>query len=328
MNFILRFTLFFILFCHQHLYAISTIASLDLESRGVSRNDALVMTDRLRSELVNSGKYIVVDRENMIAILEEQRFQLSGLASNERVVEIGNILGVQKMLSGSVSKVGNVISVQLQITDVESAQIEHSTVYDSEEALEDLLTSGMKEALRQLLGLSNKSSELSAMKSGFLSLTVQPEEAEIQVDGINYPYNQAMSLEMVMGEHQLIVKKPYFYSYSKSFLIEANKDHKVYVKLVSGKELLEKSRRNRSYSTITSFSLYGLATLSALLAQRSYILYNETENLDDARTYRDQVESFDNMTKFIIGATIPVTVYTGWTWYRVDSLNKLLSLKI
>ena len=40
-------------------------------------------------------------------ILKEQGFQQTGCTSDECVVEVGKIIGVQQMVGGSISKVGN-----------------------------------------------------------------------------------------------------------------------------------------------------------------------------------------------------------------------------
>ena len=88
-----------------------TIAVLELDPRGLSGTEAASLTDRLRSNLVAFKIYEVVDRGNMEAILKEQEFQLSGCTSSEYVVELGQLLGVQKMLSGSVGKVGSGIPI-------------------------------------------------------------------------------------------------------------------------------------------------------------------------------------------------------------------------
>ncbi len=46
----------------------------------------------------------VVDRENMMAILQEQKLQLSGIVDDKTAVEVGKIVGAQIILTGSILK--------------------------------------------------------------------------------------------------------------------------------------------------------------------------------------------------------------------------------
>lgn len=131
---------------------ITTAAVLTLKAKGISNDEADVLTDRLRSDFVNLKKYSVVERENMEEIMREQGLQLSGCISDECAVEAGKILGVKKMLSGSVGKFGEVYFIELRIIDVESAKIESSSTYEYRGEKEILLTDGVNNALRKLLG--------------------------------------------------------------------------------------------------------------------------------------------------------------------------------
>ena len=77
------------------------IAVLDLAVENISEQSASVgLTGKLCSELLSSGKFTLVERERMDAILKEQGFQTTGCSSNECVVQIGHILNVQNMVAG------------------------------------------------------------------------------------------------------------------------------------------------------------------------------------------------------------------------------------
>ncbi len=55
------------------------VAILDLEGRGISALEAATLTDRLRSEMVTVGAFVVVERGQMEMLLEEQGFPTDGL---------------------------------------------------------------------------------------------------------------------------------------------------------------------------------------------------------------------------------------------------------
>ena len=98
-------------------------AVLDLEGRGISALEAATLTDRMRSELVKTGAVTVVERGQMQQILAEQDFQLTGCTSDECAVEIGQMLGVTKMVGGSIGKIGSTFTVDLRTVDVATGAI-------------------------------------------------------------------------------------------------------------------------------------------------------------------------------------------------------------
>ena len=51
------------------------IAVVDFVGIGVEESDVRILTDRLRAELVDTGRFTVIERERMNEILEEQGFQ-------------------------------------------------------------------------------------------------------------------------------------------------------------------------------------------------------------------------------------------------------------
>ena len=99
------------------------IAVLDLQGEGVSKSAAKTLTDRLRSKLVNTGAFHVLEREQMDEILGEQGFQQSGCVSDECLVEIGRLVGVEQMVGGSIGKIGQTYTLDLRTIDVQTGRI-------------------------------------------------------------------------------------------------------------------------------------------------------------------------------------------------------------
>ena len=128
------------------------IAVIDFEGKGVSQTEASALTDRLRTELLNSRNFVVIERGMMEEILSEQGFQQSGCTTNECIVEVGKLVGVNRIIGGSVSKVGSLYSVSAKIVSVESGEIFTSITYDHNGEIEELLSEGMKMVAMQLSG--------------------------------------------------------------------------------------------------------------------------------------------------------------------------------
>ena len=129
-----------------------TIAVLEFEGKGVSQSEASILTDRFRDELFNTGSYNVLERAMMDDILKEQGFQQTGCATSECAVEVGNMLGVQQMVGGSIGKVGNIYTVSARIIDVETGKVLKSANYDHKGDIGQLLIKGMKYLAYDLTG--------------------------------------------------------------------------------------------------------------------------------------------------------------------------------
>ncbi len=64
------------------------------------------MADMLTTELVKSGEYIVIERQELDRILAEQKLGASGIVTPQSAAEIGKVLGVELAVVGSVTEFG------------------------------------------------------------------------------------------------------------------------------------------------------------------------------------------------------------------------------
>jgi len=85
-----------------------------------------VAADMIVTRLVNSGRFSVIERERLSAILAEQGFQLTGQVNPTDVLEIGRMAGVDYLVTGSVTrfsidrKGGSVLGRSVSYTEAES----------------------------------------------------------------------------------------------------------------------------------------------------------------------------------------------------------------
>ncbi|MBI4386507.1 MAG: hypothetical protein HY551_03930 [Elusimicrobia bacterium] len=63
-------------------------------------------SDILITELTKTGKFVVVEREKINKILEEQKLQASGAIDPRSVIQVGKILGLNAIVTGAVSQFG------------------------------------------------------------------------------------------------------------------------------------------------------------------------------------------------------------------------------
>ena len=83
-----------------------TVAILDFEAQDVNTAEVQTLTERMRTEIGNTNAVRLIERKAVEKIMQEQGFQQSGCTNDECAAEVGQLLGVQFMISGTIGKVG------------------------------------------------------------------------------------------------------------------------------------------------------------------------------------------------------------------------------
>ena len=133
-----------------HAQDLPAIAVLDMEGKGVDAQEASVLTDKLRGELVASQAFNVVERGTMNEILKEQGFQQTGCTSNECIVEAGQLIGVRYMVAATIGKIENTYLLSARIIDVATGKIEKSVQREITGKLTDVLKKGIAQVAKEL----------------------------------------------------------------------------------------------------------------------------------------------------------------------------------
>ena len=97
------------------------LAILNLQSEYPDLSEYIV--DELISNTISDRVFTVVDRINLTLIQQELNFQMSAEVNDETAVSIGQILGAQTIVSGSISKISSLFRLRLRALDVQTAQI-------------------------------------------------------------------------------------------------------------------------------------------------------------------------------------------------------------
>jgi len=137
-----------------------TAAVVAFEARGVTEQDAGILTDRFRSELANRNAFRLLERQKMDEVLREQGFQQAGCTSTECAVQTGRLLGVRSILAGSIAHLGNTWSASVREIDVETGEIRRTSVVDLQDDIDEVLTRGMGLLAKKLVGSTAASAPL------------------------------------------------------------------------------------------------------------------------------------------------------------------------
>ncbi len=131
---------------------IKNIAILNMDAFQISEHEVKALSNRLAIELFNTGRFSILERSQMDAILKEQGFQLSGCTSSECAIQAGQLLNVEQMVTGSISKIGEIFSIEVRLIDVQTGRIVAVGVKDIQGGIEDVLTPGMNKVVWNMLG--------------------------------------------------------------------------------------------------------------------------------------------------------------------------------
>lgn len=209
----------------------TTIAVYNLQSTSIlTQEEVEILTNHLRSILINYQKYDCLDRNRMDEILREQGFQQSGCTSEMCAVEAGQLLGVQKMLTGSVGKFGKLFTIELQIIDIETSKIGQSSTYYFEGEMEKLLTEGIKLSLEKLVGSEQivkktdkpipeanikKTEQIKLQEPdfGYIIFKIDPSNARVVIDDKVIPRYQMDNYKIIAGTYSIQISKKGYKNY-------------------------------------------------------------------------------------------------------------------
>ncbi|MRR17560.1 MAG: hypothetical protein EG826_14000 [Deltaproteobacteria bacterium] len=99
-----------------------SVAVLDFESIGSEEHLGKAVAEIMRTELIGTNKYRVVERAQISRALSEQKFQKSGLIDDRSAVEIGKLVGADLIVIGSVVKIGNAYTINSRMIETKTGE--------------------------------------------------------------------------------------------------------------------------------------------------------------------------------------------------------------
>jgi formylglycine-generating enzyme required for sulfatase activity/TolB-like protein len=131
------------------------VAVLDLESHSSKLDKTLVrlLSDKLRTEIVKTGRWRVVDRGNLDSVIREQGLSLNDCFASECTVRAGQLVGAENLITGSIGKLGKLVLITIQLINVETGTLENSADIECECGPNELLQK-IEELARELSGVA------------------------------------------------------------------------------------------------------------------------------------------------------------------------------
>lgn len=117
----------------------------------VSKDQLDFITSKLSGELIATRVFKILDRGKMDFILQEQGFQQGGAcSSSECKVQMGQLLGVDKLIAGKLVRFGSSYAMHLEFIDVGSGEIEKTVDVKESGELDEVYESLCQDAAGKL----------------------------------------------------------------------------------------------------------------------------------------------------------------------------------
>lgn len=195
------------------------IAIIDLEGKNVPQTEASILTDKLRVELYKTGMFQIIERGEMNEILMEQGFQQTGCFSDECIVEVGKLIGVEQIIAGSIGKVGSIYFLSIRIIDITEGIIVKNVEEMVDGTINEVLITGIPNIALKLTTVDTPEI-ITQVSVGTLSIVTQPTNAVLVIDGEMIPSRTPTNINnLSAGEHLVNISLPGFKSVSKTVMI-------------------------------------------------------------------------------------------------------------
>jgi hypothetical protein len=271
------------------------VAVNDLVGQGVDQATAAVISERLRVELINTQAFRVMERAQMQTILQEQGFQESDVCnSNECVVKMGQLFGVEQMVIGTIGSVGNLYTISLRMVNVATGEALYTASEDCRCSIEEVLTNATKNIAMKL--------DLAIQKAifGTLTITTEPDSAHVLINNKKIGITGYSNDRFVPGTYSLTIEKPQYDPVTTEVTIINKKAVNLSYKLSHTKayqDSLKKATRNQRIRSLILRQVI-LCALTAGAGGAGYYFNRElSSSIDDKESaytaYRTAGESSD-----------------------------------
>ncbi len=156
-----------------------SVVLFDLECEDIERTALRILTDVMRSELVKSDRFALIDRAHVQKVLEEQQFQLAETVDEATMVEMGQLIGAEKIVTGRIGWLGRIRVITLQLIGVSTGRVEQLEATDFVGEVEHMRRP-VRAATQRLIGIGG----FLDLGGGFVHIISRPVGAAVYVDGL------------------------------------------------------------------------------------------------------------------------------------------------
>lgn len=127
------------------------LAIYDLEAPEPFKTVALILSEALREELFRLGRFTLVNRENIVQVMNEMGLQQSGLVDEKQAVRAGKGMAARQIIMGNFGVLGNTSVLQAKRIDVETQGTLALASLKCEHGKEEEILASLPELVRKLV---------------------------------------------------------------------------------------------------------------------------------------------------------------------------------
>jgi TolB-like protein len=115
----------------------ASVAVFNIVSSSTRLSEYII--EEVMNNFTNMHKYNVVERSKISAVFQEQNFQFSGNVSDDTIQRLGNMLGAQFVVTGSLDDAGSYYRLRLFVIAIESGERKSSTAVNIKKPNEQIV---------------------------------------------------------------------------------------------------------------------------------------------------------------------------------------------
>jgi len=224
-RFIFILTLIPYLFSQDGKLAISI---LDFTGEDVSDKLLRACYQKLETSLIESNRFTVIAKNQREQILEEMKFQSSGVCDEECAVEIGQLVGAEYLMIGEIIGFADLYQVNIKIVNIEKGDVVEKVTEEIEGKLPQLLK-GMAESSREItrriasggeqIVTQQPGMEIAQKKYGSIIVESNPSGATVLIDNVKKGSTPLELNNIEVGTRKLKLIKTGYVTINKGIII-------------------------------------------------------------------------------------------------------------
>ena len=154
----------------SRFYAKPTLAIMNFDSSGISEDVYNILYNKLWNDIDSIGVFIIVEQHQVYDVLEKYKYDRPECATRACAIEMGRLVGVKNVITGSFVSSGDSSSVQAELIMVRDDSTKFSSAGQHVGEIDGLIPHIQIAAL-QLSGV--KPSDALLIKAGLLTANVE-----------------------------------------------------------------------------------------------------------------------------------------------------------
>jgi hypothetical protein len=204
------------------------VSILDFTGEDVSDKLLRACYQKLETSLIESNRFTVIAKNQREQILEEMKFQSSGVCDEECAVEIGKMVGAEYLMLGDIIGFADLYQINIKIVNIEKGDIVEKVTKEIQGNLSDLLN-GMAESSREITRRivsgggqvipQQPGMAITQKKYGSIIIESTPSGATILIDNVKKGSTPLELKNIEVGTRKLKLIKTDYVTISKGIII-------------------------------------------------------------------------------------------------------------